>query len=132
MISPATPFLTSLVRYGLVSALSFVSILGITAFLHEIIGAGEEWAFAIALVSVFFLNFWLMRMFVYPGQTRGAAGQFLQTLGASLGFRVLEYAAFLLLHTGLGMQYLATSAVVLIASFCAKFIFYRHVVFAHD
>ncbi|MDX1682660.1 MAG: hypothetical protein R3336_06040, partial [Phycisphaeraceae bacterium] len=106
--------------------------LGLTAALHEGLGASEEVAFAVALALVFVINFLVLRYFVYPGQTAPLGRQMAETLAASIGFRIGEYLAFLLFHTGFDLPYLPVAAGVLVASFLMKFGFYRQVIFRRE
>ena len=121
---------TAFLRFGLVGAGSFTLILGLTIGLHEGVGIGEEGAFGVGLGAALVLNFWACRHFVFEGAAKGAAGrQFLLFVGSSVGFRGLEYVAFLGLHTVGGIQYILASLTILCTSMLLKFLYYRRVVF---
>jgi len=111
------------------SALSFGLNIGITWFVHEVLGWDPAIAFAIALVTVFATNFFVLRHFVFEAGSGAAAGQAARYLSLALGFRLAEYAAFLVVHNGLRVPYLVTATVVLAASTIVKFFVYGSKVF---
>lgn len=117
-------------RFGVLTVLSFTVNVGLTALLHEIIGAPEEIAFALSILVVFIMNFIFQRYYVFAGTDRGAANQLMMYLIFSMAFRGSEYLSFLVMHTWLGVQYLVAIVSVLGVSFFAKFFFYDRVVFA--
>jgi putative flippase GtrA len=118
-----------LVRYALASAFSFCFVLVATWALHELAGASETLAPAIALVLAFALNFTLLRRWVFPGQTAPVHRQVAETALASVSFRALEYAVFLALHLALGIDYLIATGLSLCLSALGKFAVYREIVF---
>ncbi len=116
---------TSAIRFVLISGLSFVVNLGVTIVLHEVCGAPEEMAFAIALITVFFMNFFAMRHYIYSG-TKGSLGQqFVVYAGSALGFRGLEYVAFIVVHSWLGLDYRVTVIGIIATAAVIKFLYYR-------
>jgi putative flippase GtrA len=117
-------------RFALLSAQSFGVNLGLTALLHDALGVPAERAFAVALAVVFALNFVGLRYFVHPGQARGAGRQLALFLASSAGFRGLEYAAFLIVHSALRVPYGAAIAAILATSLVAKHFFYKSWVFS--
>jgi putative flippase GtrA len=119
-------------RYALASALSFCLVLGLSAFLHEVVGATETLAVALALALAFAVNFTLLRRWVFPGQTVGARRQAAETALASITFRALEYGVFLGLHLGADVDYLVATAASLCLSAGGKFLVYRGLVFNAD
>jgi putative flippase GtrA len=121
--------LSDLVRYALASAFSFAFVLGTTWGLHEVVGVSQTLAPAIALVLAFAVNFILLRRWVFPGQTVPLGRQVAETALASAGFRALEYALFLGLHLGLGIEYLLATGLSLCVSALGKFAVYREIVF---
>jgi putative flippase GtrA len=128
--SPAPPSaLRGLVRYGLLSAGSFLITVGGTAFGHEIIGAPEEKAYAIALVVAFIVNFLAMRYYVYDGRRGNAIAQLSLCLASSLAFRGMEYGAFLVVHTWLKTPYALAIVAIQLCSWLVKFFYYRGIVF---
>jgi putative flippase GtrA len=116
-------------RYAVLGASSFINTIAITAISHEIIGLSEPTSYLIALVSVFFMNFAGMRYYVFVGTSQSALPQSVTFLMTSIGFRLLEYSAFLLLHTFLDLHYIIAIIMVQIVSFLTKYIVYRLYVF---
>ena len=119
-------------RYALASAFSFCLVLGLSAGFHEIAGASETLAVALALGLAFVVNFTLLRRWVFPGQTVGAGRQAAETALTSITFRVLEYGVFLGLHLGADLDYLIATAASLCLSATGKFLVYRGLVFNVD
>lgn len=107
------------------SALSFVVNLGLTIFIRELLGAPAEVSFAIALVTVFIMNFFTLRYYVYQGESIPWRGQFAVYTGSAATFRGLEYVGFLLLHTWLGIDYRFVIISILIVSSIVKFFWYK-------
>jgi len=118
---------SSAIRYLLASAFSFAVNLGLTVFVHEVWGAGEEAAFAIALLVVFVINFFALRYYIYEGQQGRLWTQFWTYTGSAIGFRLSEYCPFLLLHSCLRIEYRVVVAGVMLSSFAVKFFYYRYV-----
>jgi len=119
----------SMMRFGMLSGLSFVANISITVLLHEGAGFPEELAFAIALVVVFVMNFLGCRLFVFNAQEGDPKRQFAMFLSSSVIFRLGEYLAFLLIHTLLGLYYIATIIAIKLFFTVIKFFFYRSAVF---
>lgn len=117
-------------RYAVASAFSFVFVIATTAFLHEIVGTSETLAPAIALVVALFVNFALLRLWVFPGQEIPVGRQFAETAATSITFRVLEYGIFLGLHLGLDLNYLIATGTSVCISALAKYFVYREIVFS--
>ena len=116
-------------RYALASAFSFIFIIAATAGLHELVGVSETLAPAIALVLAFIVNFFLLRHFVFPNQSARIGRQMAETAVASIAFRALEYAIFLLLHLALGIDYLIATGASVCISALGKYFVYREIVF---
>ena len=119
-------------RYALASAFSFCLVLGLSAGFHELVGASETLAVALALALAFAVNFTLLRRWVFPGQTVAAGRQAAETALASVTFRLLEYGLFLGLHLGADLDYLLATAASLCLSAGGKFLVYRGLVFNVD
>ena len=118
-------------RYALHGAASFLGNLAITFIAHEILGWSSEVAFAVAQVTLFVINFWIARHFVFRATAKDAARQFRDYAGTSLTFRLGEYLLFVFLVRLLHVPYLTAAAGSLIASFGTKFVVYRRFVFSH-
>lgn len=128
--APAGPSaLQSFIRYCAVGVFNLALNLGLMAFLHEVLGAPEELAYAVSLITIFVINFFVSRFYVYEAADGGAAGQLGRFLATAVVFRSAEYAAFLALHTGLGVQYLLAAFGIQVTSFLVKFLAFRFFVF---
>jgi putative flippase GtrA len=116
-------------RYAIATGVCFVVNLGLTVLLTEVVGVYEEISYAIALSTVFFMNFFLMRYYIYRSSESNLASQFILYAGSAVAFRGIEYGCFLLIHSWMGMPYGA--AIVLIQGFSAvtKFVYYKRIVF---
>lgn len=119
-------------RFLLGSAFSFGLNLAITSFVHEILGWTPATAFALALVTVLTVNFFVLRHFVFEATSGTAAGQATAYLFSALGFRATEYLAFLVVNVRLGVPYLLTATVVLAVSTAVKFFVYGSKIFVRS
>jgi putative flippase GtrA len=105
------------------------TILGVAALLHEIRGVPEAISAALGLATALFVNFAVMRYFVFTGTRQPLLRQFMMFLGSSGIFRGGEYAGFFVMHLA-GMNYLLALILVQGGSFIIKFFVYQNVVFA--
>lgn len=117
-------------KFASLGAFSLLFGIGATSLLHEVLGASAEVAYAAALTALVAINFLACRYLVFPGQRQRFSVQATQYLVSALGFRGLEYLAFLMLHTVFGAPYLRAIIVIQIVSFVAKFLFFDCLVFA--
>lgn len=117
------------IRYAAVSAFSFFWILSVSALGAEVLGLPERLAVAIALASALVINFTLLRVFVFPGQSAAIGPQFAATAATSFSFRLFEYGVFLLLDALAGFHYLVATGCAVMISAIGKFLVYRNVVF---
>jgi putative flippase GtrA len=117
-------------RFAILGAFSFSLNFGLTVLLHEVVGIREEFAFAFALALTTVMNFFAMRLFVYPGREGRILAQFGLFVVSSLSFRSLEYALFLVFHTWIGLPYKLVLVATLVTTFVTKFFYYGAVVFA--
>jgi len=122
----------SSVRYLAASGISFGVNIGMTAGLHELFGVAPEIAFAVALATVFVLNFAAMRWWIFAGTQRRLIPQLLGFGAASVGFRGFEYAAWWMLYRGLGVPYLGAAIAAIGVSFVAKYVVYDSWLFARS
>lgn len=120
---------SSFLRYCLMGVVNAGLGIGMTALLHEVLRASEELAYAVTLATVFVVNFFVSRHYIYDASGGSPVRQFTGFLFSSASFRLLEYASFLLLHSWLGLYYLAAVVVVQVTSFLGKFGFYRTFIF---
>ena len=116
-------------RFAAMGSLGLGLNVGITAFVHEVLGVSEELAFAVALACVVSFHFLSGRYVIYGAAAGDPKRQLLRFGLATGGFRGAEYLGFLVLHTLVGVPYLAVIVIVLGSSFIAKFVFYGRVVF---
>ena len=118
------PFL----RYTIVGGLSFLLNIGLTMLLHEFFGVAERVAFAIALVTVFIINFLLARRVIFNADGL-IYPQFISFVGTSIMVRGGEYTLFVTLLSFTGINYVIIVAFVSIVSFILKFFVYKTLVF---
>ncbi len=116
-------------RFLVITGVSAVVLLGNTALLHEVFRAPQELAYGISLVLVFFLNFFSCRHFVFQTPEKHVWIQLFGFAASSGVFRFGEYAAFLVLHTWFGLNYLLAVIGISGVFFVAKFLFHNFVVF---
>lgn len=121
-----------LFRWGVNTGASFIVNLGLTIGLHEGLGVKPEMAYAIALITVFFMNFIFFRYYVFVQETPAPVGrQFAAYTGSAIGFRLAEYAGFVIIHSLLGLHYIATVILVQGIAFVIKFFFYGKLFQSH-
>ncbi|MGD8451832.1 MAG: GtrA family protein [Phycisphaerae bacterium] len=122
--------LSSFIRFCGLTVLSAGVNFGLAIFLHEVVHFSAELAYGLSLITVFVMNFFIMRHFIFAGGRAGHPGRQLALhAAAAVGFRGGEYLAFLGLHTVLGLYYIWAMITVQTASFFAKYVFYGTVVF---
>lgn len=119
-------------RFGSGAALSFCSTLMITYMATEWLKLAEELSFAISLVTVFFINFFYLRVFVFRSMSSPWESQMRDFFLASIGFRGAEYIAFVILLNSLQLHYLISVVSVLAASFLIKYVFFHRTIFKPD
>ena len=116
-------------RFITVSAVAFPLNLAVTVFVHEVLGASEELAFAVALAVVFLFSFAACRYVIYRATSGDPRRQLLKYAMFSAVFRLSQYLAFFLVRSVFDTQYLLTAILVLGASFLFKFRVYGDMVF---
>jgi putative flippase GtrA len=130
-LTPST--MSRMARFAVMGAAGFGLNIGLTVLLHEVLGAPEELAFAVALAVVFAFSFVTSRYLIFEGAAGGdPRKQLVKFAVSNAGFRVAEYVGFLVLHTILGLPYLLAIVAVLAFSFLTKFFTYSTVVFVDD
>ena len=118
------------IRFGALSAVSFTGYLGLTALMHEVIGISSFIAVPIAMGCMTAFNFFTLKLAVFPKTEQHWFKQFLGFVSSIAGFRVLEYAAFVVLHGLMLLPYLPVYASILAISAICKFLFLRNILFA--
>lgn len=116
-------------RYVIITGLSFVINLGLTVLLTEVLTFPEEVSYAVALATVFIMNFFFMRYYIYISLEDSAKRQFMLYALSAIGFRGLEYISFLMIHTWLGVQYAIAVIEIQVFSGLVKFFYYKVAVF---
>lgn len=114
--------------FVLASGIGFGINVGLTAFLHEVLGVSPEISFGIALACAYGANFFNNRTWVFDSDVE-AIPQVGRFLVISLIFRLAEYLVFALLHVVLGIYYLAAVLISLLSFYFAKFFVYKEIVF---
>ncbi len=116
------------VRFCTAGAFSASFTVLVPVILHEIFNVRQEIAVAISLASIFIINFFLMRLFVFnsDGARRKQAVSYAIT---AILFRSGEYLYFLLLFNYFGIHYVVALATVLVSVTVIKFMTYRFFVF---
>jgi putative flippase GtrA len=122
-------FWSSGFRFAVTSGFSVVATISVTALCHEVFGLSAEVAYFLALALAMMQNFLMMRYFVHPDSSMEFWLQFHAFVVASLAFRGIEYAAFLVAHSLFGIHYLLVMPTIMLASFASKFLFYRATIF---
>ncbi len=112
----------------LATGIGFAINVGLTAFLHEILGIPPGIAFAVALACAYAVNFFNNRKWVFASDA-AAVPQVVRFLSVSLGFRLAEYLVFLLLFNILGIHYLFAVLISLSSFYFLKFFVYKEIVF---
>ena len=118
--------------YGGMTALSFAVNLGLTVGLHEFYGFPEEASYAVALAAVFGMNFLISRHIVFRAASGSPGRQGLLFFLTSIGFRAIEYLLFLLVHSVLGVWYVAAVICIAAPMTLVKFVFHGKVVFVPE
>jgi putative flippase GtrA len=118
-----------LIRFVGVAAVGFPLNLMLTVLVHEVLGASEELAFAVALGTLFVFYFFASRYFTFQAGSGDPRRQLLKYAVFSALFRIAEFLGFLVLHTFFNIQYMISAVVILGTSFFLKFYFYADIVF---
>ena len=116
------------ILFILASGIGFAINVGLTAFLHEILGIPPGIAFAAALACAYAVNFFNNRKWVFASDA-ATVPQVVRFLSVSLVFRLLEYLVFLILYSTLGMHYLLAVLISLFSFYFLKFFVYKELVF---
>ena len=116
------------ILFILATGIGFAINIGLTAFLHEILGIPPGIAFAVALACAYAVNFFNNRKWVFASDA-AAVPQVARFLSVSLVFRLLEYLVFILLYGTFGMYYLFAVLASLFSFYFLKFFVYKKLVF---
>jgi len=124
-----TPVFNRFARFVVVGADVFPINVGLTALLHEVLHLPEEAAFAIALATVFVVGFFANRHLVFAAGAGRIRPQMVRYVVAAVGFRIVQFASFLVIHSWLGAPYLFAVVAVLSFWLVVKFVVFRALVF---
>ena len=116
------------IRYVVLGGVGFSLSIFMTWFFHEKLLLSESVSVALALVILFFFNFFMARHHVFKNQSDGV-GQGFRFLGVSLSMRIIEYALFLALFHGAEIFYLFSYTSSILIVFVLKYILYKNFVF---
>lgn len=117
-------------RFLAFSALSFALVTGVTIGLVEVAHSRPAFAYAVALGLALSFNFIVNRHVVFAAGEKSAPGrQAVRFVAASVVFRLLEYAAFVLLVDALGMPYAAAAVGIPLVSLVGKYVVLDRIVF---
>ena len=118
-------YLWSLIRFGLLTLLSFALTLGLTTLSVEVLKWDPTYAHVLTLLLVMSFNGWALVQFVFPSRTMHR-GRFLWAyVWSSLIFRALEWSVFVLLIRVLEFDYRLSIICVNPCFALLKFVFLR-------
>ncbi len=126
----ANPLKRQALAFAVLSAVSFVGYLGLTALFHEVLNISTWLSVPIAMTCMTLFNFVTLRLFIFDNHAGRWTVQLAGFLASIVGFRAAEYACFLLLSGVLSIPYLPAYAGILLVSAVCKFVFLRQVLFA--
>jgi|GEM_PF-1875988 len=116
--------------YAVLSAVSLVGNLGLTALLHEMLGVSTWLSVPVAMTCMTLFNFFTLRVFIFDTHSSPWYLQLSGFVASIAGFRAMEYVAFLFLNCLLMIPYLPAYVGILLISAICKFLFMRQVLFA--
>lgn len=115
------------IRWGWLSAFSFLANLGLTILFREVVGLSPPLAFGIALVAVLLANFFALRYLVFDIAHLPLGEQARKFGLLTAAFRAVEWAAFSVIHLATAADYRLLVIAVLLGSSVVKFFIYRRV-----
>lgn len=118
-------------RLGLVAIASFLLNVLLTIIFTEVAGVAPQVSFAIVLVLIFSINFFVTRYWVFKDRVNDSNGwaQFIKCIAVSMTFRLLEWSSFYILLEKFALHYVAVLVGVLCISFAIKSLIYDRFVF---
>lgn len=114
-------------KWAVLSAFSFLTSVGLTIALTELLGLAASASFGITLGTVLVLNFLGLRYFVFPDGRGSLVAQVGWFGSLSAVFRATEWVAFYLIERLHVIDYRALLIVVLVGSSMLKFLVYNRV-----
>ena len=94
-------------RFVKVTALSSLITLGLPVTLHEVLGLDPRIAIAVALMMAFFVNFALVRRYVFKSKEK-VLPEAIRFGAMSLSFRLGEYVTFLTIYEVMELNYIVS------------------------
>lgn len=124
----ARGLLPQIARYVAGAATSAILSFCLPLILHKVVGLEARLAVACGLTVATAVNFLIARFLVFGGgiELRKSVPRYIVTV---IGFRVVEYAFFVLLFDVALLPYVVALGLPLIVSTILKFVIYRLVVF---
>jgi putative flippase GtrA len=93
-------------------------------FLHEIMRLPANLSVGIGFLSAYVLNFVMLRSFVFRSSSTFRSDA-MRYFPINAVFRFTEYFFFLILHSGIGINYIVANLTILTISTFVKFFSYR-------
>ena len=115
-------------RYLTTTIQSAAITLGLPWVLHDFGNVTEKKAVAIAFLCAFFINFFILKYWVFRSKNQ-TSSQLLTFAITSALFRGAEYLAFILLLHFLQINYLVSIFLILCISLICKFMVQKHMIF---
>lgn len=123
-VQPVVPeWLQRLIKFGGWGIFSFTLINVFLVVGHELVGLKEEAAFAVALVLVQAINFWMSSLYIFT-PTQKLNSQITRYITVSIGARIFDFILFSVLLNTFVHHYMAASAITIILSFFSKFVLF--------
>lgn len=118
-------YVWSLIRFALLSVLSFGLTIGLTTLSVQALGWDPVYAHILTLSVVVCANIWLLIYFVFPGQSANKNSFIFAYLSSSFVLRAAEWIAFALLVNFVLLDYRWAIAIVNPVFALVKFAFLR-------
>ena len=116
------------VRYVVLGGVGFGLGIFMSWFFHAKLLLSESLSVGLALVILFFFNFFMARRHVFKNRS-DVVRQGTRFFGVSLSMRVLEYILFLTLFHVAELFYLVSYTSSILIVFVLKFVLYKKIVF---
>ena len=118
---------TKFARFLLVGASSYAIVTCLTIFLHEVVRLTESTAFFVGLVTVFTINFFILRQYVFLSSSSVGRSS-LKFVFFSVFFRAFEYVLFVVMIS-IGVYYIVALTLSMATSTVLKYFMYKNVVY---
>lgn len=118
---------TKFAKFLFVGASSYIIVTCLTIFLHEILKLTESTAFLAGLVTVFVINFFALRQYVFLSSSSVGKSS-VKFVVFSLFFRAFEYVLFVIMIS-IGVYYIVALTLSMATSTVLKYFMYKNVVY---